>query len=177
MTNENPDKFSTDKFKQVLHYVIHKTGHINNVGKTVLYKILYFTDFNYYELFEENLTGEVYVKYPYGPAPQDFDDVVSALEHENSISETERDYSGLPQIKYTSNTEPDTSKLSKEELAFVDESIAKYSRFNATKISDHSHRDTPYMAAEDFEELDYEMVFYRTSDLSVREYPVDDERC
>ena len=57
---------NSDKFKQVLHYVIHKTGSIENVGKTVLFKILYFTDFNYYEMFEEKLTGESYRKIPRG---------------------------------------------------------------------------------------------------------------
>lgn len=165
---------STDKFKQVLHYVIHKTSDISNVSKTVLYKILYFTDFNYYELFEEKLTGETYIRFPYGPAPQDFEDITSILEQDNLITENEKYYYGHTQKKYTSNRVPDTSELSKDELDFIDQSIDKYSRFNATEISDHSHCDTPYIAAKDFEEIDYEMVFYRTSDLSVREYSEDD---
>lgn len=166
---------STDKFKQVLHYVIHKTSNISNVSKTVLYKILYFTDFNYYELFEEKLTGEAYIKFPYGPAPQDFDEITSILERENLITENEKYYYGHTQKKYISNRDPDTSKLSNAELDFIDQSIDTYSRFNATEISDHSHRDIPYIAAEDFGEIDYEMVFYRTSDLSVREYSEDDD--
>ena len=166
---------STDKFKQVLHYVIHKTSNISNVGKTVLYKILYFTDFNYYELFEEKLTGEAYIRYPLGPAPQDFEKITHMMEQENLITETERYYSGRTQIKYKSNSEPDTSKLNQDELDFIDQSIEKYSCFSAREISDHSHLDTPYIAAEDFKEIDYEMVFYRTSELSVREYSEDDD--
>jgi hypothetical protein len=70
------ESLDIEKFKRVLHYVIHKTSSIDNVGKTVLYKILYFTDFNYYEMFEEKLTGETYLKYPFGPAPRDFDAVL-----------------------------------------------------------------------------------------------------
>ena len=72
-------EFSEDKFKNLLHYIIHNTGHISNIGKTVLFKILYLTDFNYYELFEEKLSGETYLKYPFGPAPCDFDKVVLEL--------------------------------------------------------------------------------------------------
>ena len=84
---DSSESFNIEKFKQVLQYVILKTESIDNVGKTVLYKILYFIDFNYYELFEEKLTGETYLKYTYGPAPCDFDDVMSELKNERLIEE------------------------------------------------------------------------------------------
>ncbi len=166
--------FDIEKFKQFLQYVIHKTSSISNVGKTVLYKILYFTDFNYYELFEEKLSGETYSKYPYGPAPCDFEKVIHELKTEGLIKETSINY-GYPQIKITSTIEPDTSKFTKGELEFIDKSIDNYSSFNAKKITEHSHKDTPYIVAEDFEELDYELVFYRGPEHSVRVYDgVDD---
>jgi len=39
---------------------LEKCGAKPNVGETMLYKLLYFVDFNYYELFESSLTGEAY---------------------------------------------------------------------------------------------------------------------
>ena len=51
-----------DKLEQVLHYIIHHVGGLPHVGKPVLYKLLYFCDFNYYEIYEEPLTGEQYYK-------------------------------------------------------------------------------------------------------------------
>ena len=171
------ESFDIEKFKQVLQYVILKTSSIDNVGKTVLYKILYFIDFNYYELFEEKLTGETYLKYPYGPAPRDFDDVMSELKDERLIEEKKWTEGIYSRIKYLSTVEPDTSKIAKEELDFIDENIDKYSRFNATQISEHSHNDIPYIAAEDFEEIDYELVFYRDPELSVRTYDDMDDGC
>lgn len=171
---EESSEFDFDKFKNFLHYIISKTNNHCNVGKTVLFKILYFTDFNYYELFEEKLSGETYLKYPYGPAPCDFDVAILALKKEGSIKEIESNYGTYRQIKYSSNSEPDTSKFSKDDLEFIDKSVSTYSKFNATKISDYSHKDTPYVIAEDFKELDYELVFYRDPSLSVRVY--DDEQ-
>ena len=171
------ESFDIEKFKQVLQYAILKTSSIDNVGKTVLYKILYFIDFNYYELFEEKLTGETYLKYPYGPAPRDFDDVMSELKDERLIEEKKWTEGRYSRIKYLSTAEPDTSKITKNELNFIDENIEKYSRFNATQISEYSHKDIPYIAAEDFEELDYELVFYRDADLSVRTYDDVDGGC
>jgi len=169
--------FDVKKFKQVLHYTIHKTGDIPNVGKTVLYKILYFIDFNYYELFEKKLTGETYLKFHYGPSPRDFGDVMSELKDERVIEEKKWTEGIYNRIKYLSTVEPVTSKITQEELAFIDENIDKYSRFNATQISEHSHKDIPYIAAEDFEELDYELVFYRDTELSVRTYDDVDGGC
>ncbi len=110
------------------------------------------------------------MKYPYGPAPRDFDEVMSELKDERLIEEKKWTEGKYSRIKYLSTVEPDTSKVAKEELDFIDENIDKYSRFNATQISEHSHKDIPYIAAEDFEELDYELVFYRDTELSVRTY-------
>src|SRR5690554_4807232 len=63
-------KLNVDKFKNVLLYILEKCAGKPNVGETVLYKLLYFSDFNYYELYEEHLTGAEYRKLPYGPVPQ-----------------------------------------------------------------------------------------------------------
>jgi transcriptional regulator with XRE-family HTH domain len=46
---------NVEKFKQALLYITQKIGALPNVGQTVLYKILYFCDFDYYEKFEEQL--------------------------------------------------------------------------------------------------------------------------
>jgi hypothetical protein len=40
----------------------------------------------------------------------------------------------------------------------------------ATQISALSHLDTPWVAAKDREPLEYEHVFYRPEETSVREY-------
>src|SRR3989338_8530952 len=48
------------KFKEVLLYVLSKVGAKPNIGETALYKLLYFVDFDFYEKFEEQLTGARY---------------------------------------------------------------------------------------------------------------------
>lgn len=37
-----------------------------------MYKLLYFSDFNFYELYEISLTGEKYMHKPNGPIPKNF---------------------------------------------------------------------------------------------------------
>ena len=67
------------KFKNVLLYILEHCAGKPNVGETVLYKLLYFSDFNYYELYEEHLTGAKYRKLPFGPVPQRFDTIVHQM--------------------------------------------------------------------------------------------------
>jgi len=52
-----------NKFKNVLLYILERCAGKPNVGETVLYKLLYFSDYNYYELYEEHLTGAKYANY------------------------------------------------------------------------------------------------------------------
>jgi len=52
-TEEEIDDDEIEKFKEVLLYILGKVGSKPNIGQTVLYKLLYFIDFNYYEKYEE----------------------------------------------------------------------------------------------------------------------------
>jgi len=159
-----------DKLEQVLHYIIHHVGGLPHVGKPVLHKLLYFCDFDYYEIYEEPLTGEQYYKLDLGPVPVDFDRIIQNLETNNKIIELKVHYHGHPQEKYISLDEPDVSLLSARELEVVHETLERLSSMNATQISAYSHQDTPWKATEDKEIIDYELVFYRDPVTSVREY-------
>ncbi|MCX6717225.1 MAG: helix-turn-helix transcriptional regulator, partial [Candidatus Taylorbacteria bacterium] len=51
----NVPQKNLEKFKEVLLYILSRVGGKPNVGETVLYKLLYFIDFDFYEKFEEQL--------------------------------------------------------------------------------------------------------------------------
>lgn len=43
--------FNNEKFKTVLSYIIYRCENKDNVGKTIICKLLYFSDFNDYEKY------------------------------------------------------------------------------------------------------------------------------
>ncbi len=45
-----------------------------------------------------------------------------------------------------------------------------YQHFNAGNMKDYSHKDVPWVGAEDLQLIDYEAVFSRTDEFSVRKY-------
>ena len=160
-----------DKFREVLLYILAKIGARPNVGQTVLYKLLYFIDFDFYEKYEEQLIGAVYIKNRYGPTPTHFKKLVDEMEEEGSLESVSSKYFKYDQTKYLPRRTPDLSLLSARELQMIDEVTDRLGSMTAARLSEHSHGDTPWLGAEDGKEISYEMVFYRTPEYSVRSYP------
>lgn len=158
------------KFREVLLYLLGKVGSKPNVGETVLYKLLYFMDFNYYEQFEEQLIGATYQKNTYGPTPMEFPAIAQKMIDDGDIEKVRSSYFNRLQTKYLPRKRPDLSKLSAQELEVIDDVIARLSDMNASQISEYSHQDVPWLTTEDGEAIKYESVFYRTSPYSVRDY-------
>lgn len=163
---------SLDKFKQVLLYILKKVGGKPNIGMTSLYKILYFIDFDYYEKHEEQLMGLVYLKNHYGPTPLKFDDLINEMIQKHQIEKINSRYYKYPQVKYLIDPkiEPDLSLLSGQEINHIDEELQRLSDLTASDLTNISHKDVPWITANDNKPIDYEAVFYRTDETSVRDY-------
>ena len=161
------------KFKEVLLYVLSKVGAKPNIGETALYKLLYFIDFDFYEKFEEQLTGAHYIKNHYGPTPVEFKKIVENMEGKKEIERVKSSYFQYEQKKYLPRREPDLKSLSAQEIKHIDEVLARLSDKNANELSDYSHNDVPWKVHKSGEIISYESVFYRDSEHSVRNY--DDE--
>jgi len=163
---------NAEKLKQVFLYILNKVGSKPNIGQTVIYKLLYFIDFNYYEKYEEQLIGAHYIKNHYGPTPTEFSKIVQQMIEDKQITEVKSEHFSYPQTKYLPLKPPDLSGLSANEIIMIDRVLAKLSDMNASEISDYSHRDVPWIVTDDQKTIDYESVFYRTPEYSERD---DDE--
>jgi len=158
-----------DKFKQTLLYILEQVGGKPNIGETVLYKLLYFIDFNFYEKYEEQLIGATYIKNRYGPTPREFLKAVEEMEGREIVRVADK-YFKYPQRKYLPLKKADLKNFSAEEKETIDDALRKLSDMNAQQISDYSHLDVPWLTAGEGQPIDYESVFYRTPPYSVRTY-------
>jgi transcriptional regulator with XRE-family HTH domain len=162
-----------DKFKEILLYILNKVGAKPNIGQTVLYKLLYFMDFDCYELYEEQLIGARYQRNHYGPTPMEFAKIVQRMEEDGDLTEVKNKYFEHSQTKYLARRTPDLSVLSGRELQVVEDVLSRLSDKNAAEISEYSHGDVPWLATEEGHVIDYELVFYRTPPYSRRQYTED----
>jgi len=171
-TRINVPQKNVEKFKEVLLYLLNKVGSKTNVGETVIYKLLYFIDFNFYEKYEEQLIGATYQKNIHGPTPIEFLKIVEEMEG-TDLTKIATKYFKYPQTRYIALRAPDLSKLKAHEIKLIDDVLEHLSDMNATQISDYSHDDVPWLTTEDQGIIEYESVFYRTPAYSVRSYGED----
>jgi transcriptional regulator with XRE-family HTH domain len=164
-----------EKFKNVLLYILERCAGKPNVGETVLYKLLYFSDFNYYELHEEHLTGAKYRKLPFGPVPQKLDRIIHQMIEDGQLQRVKTTYHGKVQKRYLPLEKADLTRLKGSEKEVIDRVIEQMSDWSAAMISDYSHKDLPWDVTEEGKEISYELAFYRELPYSVRVYNDDVE--
>jgi uncharacterized phage-associated protein len=163
-------KVKKEKLKQVIHYIVNTCQCKDNFGKTVLYKLLYFSDFDFFEMNEKSITNETYLKYPKGPVPKHFNELKDEMVEERIIAEKKEGVfkgSKFNQYYYTSLKNPITNLLDEKELNVINDVIERLSHLKGSKISDYSHGDIPWRATDDYEPLEYELVFYRNDPYSM----------
>jgi len=159
-----------EKLREVLLYVLEKVGAKPNVGETVLYKLLYFIDFDYYEKTGHSITGLTYVRNHFGPTPtRDFVSVVEGMKAQHELEVVETKFFKNTQKKYLPLQSVKLNELSANELQHIDETLARLSDKTAAELSELSHYDIPWLAAKHGKSLEYRSVFYRTRITAVTE--------
>lgn len=168
-------RLDIEKLRHLLLYLLERCAGKPNVGETVLNKLLYFAHFNYYEFYEEHLTGMVFRKLPHGPVPVHLDKLLSRMVDQGDIQRIQVRYAGLHQTRFVPLAKPDLKVMMASEKDVIDKVIDQFSDWSATAISHYSHRDMPWMATKEGDAIDYELAFYRESPYSVRMYDETEE--
>ncbi|WP_067042790.1 type II toxin-antitoxin system antitoxin SocA domain-containing protein [Methanobrevibacter sp. YE315] len=163
----NTMKFNREKYADLIMYILSQTYNRPNLGKTVLCSILYFIDFNYYELYGTLLTKETYIKSKKGIKPKHFHEVTSELISKKQLFLRKEPYYHRTIHKYYLTIIP-TFKFSRKELEIIDFSIERLSGNNASTIIKYAIKDPPLIIADFGENIDYRYVFSRNNQYSMK---------
>jgi len=165
-----------DKFKEVLLYILDKIWAKPNFCETVLHKILYFCDFDYYETYEEFFVGGKYIKNDFWPTSKELIKIVSDMKNHKEIDiEKKKFSSGNEGIVYKPLRKADLTKITGAEKEVLDNVLSRLWDMSSNKIKEYSHGDLPWYMTPDKKEIPYESVFYRTAQYSVRDYPEEND--
>ena len=161
--------FKKETYIKVILYIITRCTHKENLGKTVISSLLYFIDFNYYEIYGESLTNEVYSKSRIGIIPKHFNEILSELIRSNNLHYRREIYYYYFIKRYYIKQIP-LFNFNSRELEIIDNVIYELSDFSATELLIYLRGDMPYRLSNLDENLDYNHVFYRDELYSVRKY-------
>lgn len=168
------------KLKQLILYIINKTKDIPTFWKSVLSKILYFCDFNYYEWYNKTITDTKYRKFPYGPVPENITETLEEMVRDWYINITENVYHKNVLQKISPIKEVDMSLLDdldsklryNEDLPsaieIIDNVLNKFAYHKASEINKWVCFDKPYILTEKiWDVINPEFVFRRDEEFMV----------
>jgi len=183
------------KLKQLILYISAKLSGRQNFGETLLNKLLYFTDFDYYERTGTLITDEQYVKLPYGPVPKVMEKELDEMQKDGQIAVVPRKYFGKQQKNIVALVDANVDflqTLHAENLIekpnyqpyhdlphpkdLIETVLAKYGGRNADKISERSHQDMPYVATDRIGELiEPWLAFYRSPNYVANPHNLEED--
>jgi len=174
---ETVNNFDPKKLKNIILYILEKCAGKPNVGETVLYKLLYFIDFDNFEINHESISGLSYVHLQYGPAPvtMQYSPVVEAMKASQELKIIISDYFGLKIKRYINLIGHDIGSLCPKETKVIDDVIGSLSNMSASQIEEYSHGDAPWRLTGDREVIPYNLVSERQTPYAKRS--IDDLRC
>lgn len=159
-------RFDPEKYIDLIMYILFKESHKPAFGKTVLCSIMYFIDFNHYELYGELLTNETYIKSKRGIRPLHFRQTAQYLIDSRQLFFRKEPYYNRTIHKYYPLVIPNVH-FSERELEIIDHWIDKLGSNNAHSITRYAIRDPPIIIAEFGEEIDFRHVLSRSDESQV----------
>ncbi|MCI0613484.1 SocA family protein [bacterium] len=150
------------KYQQAILYICHALGGEVR-GKKKLAKLLYYADFDNFELHHAPITGTSYKALPMGPFPVALNDIIHDMEQKHMLKiEVIPERKGyIPTEVYRSLTKPEPAVFSPEEKKMLDRIITKYGHLNGKQLEQLTHREAPYIGTKLKQEIPYELAFYR----------------
>jgi len=156
-------KLNEKKYRNAILYFANKVGKGSVRGRKKMYKLFYYLDFDFFEKYEKPITGDVYHKLPMGPAPSYLDAITEDLVKEDFLNVTKRKTgSGYRDtVVYKPLKESDLSVFSPKELGMLKRVVKKYGNKTGTELETLTHKEAPYLAVEEGEEIPLELAHYR----------------
>ena len=159
--------FDKNEYTKLLTYILSNCYDKPHVGKTVISTTMYFTDFNYYEVYGEPLTKETYMKSKKGIIPKHFNKITEEMIEKNKLYFRKEPHYHTVLHRYYLKQLPNI-KYSKKKKNLINRSIRNLITKNATNILKYASKDPPYMNTEFNHEINYDNVYYRDSRYSFR---------
>ena len=141
-----------EKYKQMILAFLRLE---KNIPKTKLAKLLYFADFGWYYYHLQSMSGMQYRKIQYGPVAESYFSMVDEL-YQNGQIEIEQTKEGAMLVSQTrSGAKKNLSEIKKEESELIKDIADKWKGKKTAEIVDFTHKQFPYLYAQDNEPVSY----------------------
>jgi uncharacterized phage-associated protein len=146
-------KVNLRKFMQLIVFFAHHEA-VKPLGKTKLFKLLYFTDVTHMRTVGEPITGAEYLKYLYGPVPVQGDFALKELQKHRLISQKCVRLTNTKVMReVTARQAPDMAMFTEQEMLTIQHVIQQYGEDMASVLAWESHQESAWLFADDWRPL------------------------
>jgi len=166
-------EFSPKKFEQA---VLLFVSSVNNglLGKTKLFKLLYYADFDHFERYGKPITGETYLRYEHGPFPEHGNAILENLAVREALRVDPVMVGNYLQFTFQPLALADVSVFTPEELLSLVDVLRKWEKHNATEIVAATHGEAPWIATAPNLPISYSLAYYRNKFGEMDEFAEED---
>lgn len=131
----------------------------SSILKTKLLKEMFYADFLYYKNFGKSITGLEYAKLPFGPVPDQYEQIL-CNEVADNIIDYVVSYNGDYECHNISSKKEFNSNLfNQDELMILEIIKNKFKDFSSRDIEDYSHKEEAYIKTNLYDKISYEYAF------------------
>lgn len=151
-----------EKYKQAILYLLNSPANNAMLGKVKLFKLLYYIDFDHYQVFNTPITGDVYYKRPYGPVGANAERILLEMRAEELISVNVKAVGHVTQYVFTALDKGDPQRyFGSSELEVLERVSTNWANHRTGEIVTATHGEAPWRAVDMGEEIPYALAFYR----------------
>ena len=134
---------------------------IPNLGRTKLYKLLYFLDFDHYERYGSSVTGESYQNKELGPFPLHAEEMLNKMEEDGLIEIRTELVIDFSRYNYVVKVQHDPQVFSPTEIEMLFAVAEKWAHHTANEVISATHGEAPWIATAREEIIPYPYAYYR----------------
>jgi uncharacterized phage-associated protein len=157
----------TYKYENAILFLCEKLGGSID-GKKKLYKLLYYVDFDRYQLkkSKQAITGDTFKHYPMGPIPTECSKIINNMARNGKLRVElhETPFENDMEV-FVGIEKPDVSAFDIFDEFILTYVAAKYGNYSGNKLAALTHDEVPYTTTDMFDDIPVELSLYRNTDF------------
>jgi len=151
--------------------ILYFAQHARYVGRTKLWKLLYYLDFDHYELYLASVTGEQYLRWENGPVPSGGLKMLNRMEAAGEIAVvSEATRQGNAIFKVYAVHPCDRTVFADSEWQMLQTVARKWRHHTAREMVAAAHGEPPWQQTKPNDVIDYALALERDRDVSSDEF-------
>jgi uncharacterized phage-associated protein len=143
---------------------IGNNPHVQNLGETKLWKLIYFADVAALREHGRTITGSEFIRYDHGPVPSRGEKCLKVLTRAGALTITQEDHGTHRLNRVVPACEADEHAFSAEERHLIDQVCRQLGGKTAAALSELSHQEPAWRYAGRLAKLEPELMLYGSSE-------------